>query len=302
MGQDSKIEWTNHTFNPWMGCAKIHTGCTHCYAEAFTKRYGKSAWGANTKRVMTSPTYWKQPIKWNREAQKSGTRARVFCASLADVFEDREDLKLMREGLFSLIDATPWLDWLLLTKRPEHIKRLWTLHHNGRDPCDHLYLRRENVWLGTSVSDQETAEEMLPHLLRCRYLAPVLFASYEPAVGPIRFNELQSPHHRDGLQYSAIGFDDRRYVEPPGYLDWIIVGGESGPGARPCRQTWVRDTVRQCADYGVACFVKQLGSNAEEGFGVNRKLRLADSKGGDPAEWPEDIRVQQFPELTPADV
>jgi protein gp37 len=220
MGANSKIEWTDHTFNTHIGCAKVHEGCAHCYAEAFSKRTGNVKWGPEGTRVKTSAAYWRQPLKWNRLAEAAGERRRVFCASLADVFEDyrlpildhygrqvflegktydarnlyglgidggrQATLDDLRRDLFALIDATPWLDWLLLTKRPENVRRMWDYSRklkNGRvsqNEGDNIDVFRPNVWLGTSVSDQETTDRMVPELLRCRDLVPVLFVSAEP--------------------------------------------------------------------------------------------------------------------------
>ena len=130
MGAESKIEWTDHTFNPWWGCEKVSPGCAHCYADAFAKRLGHGTtrpklWGPGSERKVASEAMWREPIKWNRSAEKAGKRARVFCASMADVFEDRPDLLVPRARLFRLVAATPHLDWLLLTKRPENAARLW---------------------------------------------------------------------------------------------------------------------------------------------------------------------------------
>jgi protein gp37 len=183
----------------------------------------------------------------------------VFCASLADIFEDRADLIPSRVRVFRTIDQCPWLDFLLLTKRPQNIRRLWP-----------GLLGRSNVWLGTSVSDQQTAEELLPQLITCRDLAPVLFASAEPLLGPIDF------------RFSVFG------VSAIETLEWIIFGGESGPHARPCNVNWIRDGLEQCEQVPVPAFVKQLGSQVCRYF-------LADPKGGDPSEWPHDLRVRQFP-------
>ncbi len=126
MGEGSKIQWTHHTFNPWRGCTHVSPGCEHCYAEALSKRNPAQlgTWGAGGTRVVASEAYWKQPERWNRAAEAAGERHRVFCASLADVFEDRPELVEPRERLWRLIVATPHLDWLLLTKRPENIARL----------------------------------------------------------------------------------------------------------------------------------------------------------------------------------
>src|SRR4051812_16427350 len=145
MGMNSKIEWTHHTFNPWWGCVRISPACKHCYAETWAKRVGMNElWGKEAPRRFFTDAHWKEPLKWNREAMLAGERRRVFCASMADVFEDRADLNQTRERLWGLIEATPHLDWLLLTKRIRHVRKLspW----KGKWPS--------NIWLGTSTENQ----------------------------------------------------------------------------------------------------------------------------------------------------
>lgn len=341
MAETTKIQWTDHTFNPWIGCAKVAPGCEHCYAEAdMDHRRHRVKWGVNGTRSVTSDAYWKQPLKWNRAAacccrkeqcdyqHEAGCpqrdRPKVFCASLADVFEGRDtmpesawtDVEGARVRLFDTIDATPNLDWLLLTKRPENILRMWSIPANGRDAGDDLVLRRDNVWLGTSISDQKTADKAIPELLKCRELSPVLFLSAEPLLGPIEFSNVSG--RSDAVQQWG-----KRALNG---IDWIIVGGESGPQARPCNPSWVRSIKTQCQAAHVSVFVKQMGSNVvtrndmiedvfdscetgwpdpeveydihgyrEDFQGADCRIRLFDKKGGDPSEWPEDLRVREFP-------
>lgn len=287
--QNSLISWTHHTFNPWIGCSKVHTGCTNCYAEnLMDTRYGRVQWGPNGTRSRTKT--WGEPRKWNKKAEQLGERHRVFCASLADVFEDWrkpiEGFRSMddaRASLFDLIDETPWLDWLLLTKRPENIQEMWP---NG-------FRFRENVWLGTSVSDQETAKAGL-RLLRCRDLSPVLFLSCEPIVGPIDLHAVETPA---GDEYSLISgycgrgqsksnVDDLGFPRPS--IDWVIVGGESGAGARVCRYDWLESLWRQCSAT-VPFWMKQLGSNSD--------VPGATGKGEKKSEWPLTLMVQQLPRV-----
>lgn len=320
MASETKIEWTDHTFNPWIGCTHVHAGCTNCYAEAYAKRYGKAKWGPHGTRVKTSESYWKQPLKWNREAKAAGERRKVFCASLADVFEYwggeinvSNGMRLLTGGwqhrygcyettgeyrpatlddvriaLFNtLIDETPCLDWLLLTKRPQNIHAMWP-----------ETLRRENVWLGTSASNQETAEAMIPELMLCRDLSPVLFVSAEPLLGPLDLTPF--------LRTDCDGLDERCEAgecdcpTSPG-IDWVIVGGESGYNARPCNVDWIRSIQKQCADAAVPCFIKQLGAKPYDpdwhGDGTPEGSRMEpnDAKGGDWDEWPRALRVRQFP-------
>ncbi|MCA9264487.1 MAG: DUF5131 family protein [Planctomycetales bacterium] len=207
--KDSAIEWTHHTFNPWIGCTKVNALCTNCYAETMKDtRYGRVKWGPSGTRLRTTAQYWRQPFRWDRDAAHSGERRRVFCASLADIFEDRDELTAWRRDLFSLIDQTRNLDWLLLTKRPENIVAMWdTVRHVGGIRV----ARRDHVWLGTSVETQETADVAVPRLVECRELVPVISLSVEPLPGPIRELPLEG-------------------------IDWVIVGGESGRNARSTRR------------------------------------------------------------------
>jgi protein gp37 len=223
MAENSRIEWTDHTFNPWWGCIKVSPACEHCYAETWSKRLGKDVWGNQADRRFLSDSNWKQPLKWNAEAKASGQRARVFCASMADVFEDRRDLDGERLRLFSLIQATPALDWLLLTKRTGRIQTLAPWADTWPN----------NVWVGTTVEDQRRADERLP--LLAAIPAVVRFISAEPLLGPID-------------------------LEPwLGSLDWVILGGESGARSRPSDPRWFTDVVKQCQAAGVAVHFKQWG-------------------------------------------
>ena len=225
MAQDSRIEWTHHTFNPWWGCTKVSPACDNCYAEAWAKRTGHSVWGAKTPRRFLSDFYWLQPLRWNREAARRGQRERVFCASMADVFEWRADLSPWRNRLWELIEATPNLDWLLLTKRPHLVKRL--------NPWGDSW--PENVWLGATVESQRLAEKRIHHIVDSP--ARIRFLSCEPLreqldLRPFLANEL---------------------------IDWIIAGGESGANARPSDPNWFRSIRDQCLENSVAFHFKQWG-------------------------------------------
>lgn len=308
MGDVTKIQWCDHTFNPWRGCSRVSPGCDHCYAEAMSKRNPRALgiWGDDGTRVIASESYWREPLRWNREAEMAGVRARVFCASLADVFENRPELLDARARLARVIAETPWLDWLLLTKRPENVVALWE-HAWWHGVEKKLGVWPRNIWLGTTCEDQARADERIPHLLRVP--AAVRFLSVEPMIGAVEMG----PYLVDDLY--------RLGRAPRMEIDWIIVGGESGPRARPFDIAWARSIVAQCKEAGVPVFVKQLGArplardvydlgheafrawdaeHAGEPFppeGVAARLR--DRKGGDPAEWPEDLRVREFPRGTP---
>jgi protein gp37 len=386
MGEITKIQWANHTFNPWRGCTKIAPGCVNCYADAQSLRNPKTlgVWGPNGTRVVASEAMWREPVKWDRLAEVAQhaeiddglpaprPRPRVFCASLADVFEDwpgrpvftpekvdgetiqpvawygpvktpsgvvdqvcragqmlgsgigsnfqvwadryrPATLNDVRARLFRLIDSTPNLDWLLLTKRPENVRRMWCSHVNtdGRPPSS---LYRDNVWLGTSIACQEDADRNVPELLKCRDLAAKLFLSIEPMTESIDLEKIAGPDGRErGLYASALHADhEDRYWQLSGApVDWVIVGGESGPNARPCDVEWIRSIVAQCNAAGVPCFVKQLGAAVLDMDPVSRcswpglaefhqrndycRALLRGPKGGDPAEWPEDLRVREVP-------
>lgn len=303
MGERTGIQWCHHTFNPWRGCQRVSPGCEHCYAETLSARNPKvlGEWGPKGVRAIASESYWRQPLAWDRAAKAAGERRRVFCASLADVFEDRPELEAPRSRLWEIVDATPNLDWLVLTKRPENIGDMIPDCWNEKMPV--------HLWLGVSCEDQPRADERIPLLLQTP--AAVRFVSAEPLLGPIQFGV-------DGEMYDyGVGRNDHN--EPR--LHWIIVGGESGPGARMCRVEWVRSIVNQCREAGTACFVKQLGAapvmtlrewnelpgprdrwTGIEPAGTTREdalgiARLLDRKGGDPSEWPEDLRVREFPAL-----
>lgn len=223
MAKNSRIEWTNHTFNPWWGCVKVSPACKHCYAESWAKRVGQKVWGVGSDRRFFGDKHWSEPLKWNAAARACGQRARVFCASMADVFEDRRDLDVPRARLWALIKETPWLDWLLLTKRPETVMRLAPWGHNWPS----------NVWIGTTVEDQQRAAERLPILTEIP--AVVRFISAEPLLG-----------HVDLTTWLPS-------------LDWVITGGESGAKARPSSPSWFTSIMNQCMAADVAFHFKQWG-------------------------------------------
>lgn len=287
MGENTKISWCDATFNPWIGCEKVSEGCKHCYAEHGTTARvslsrGLPLWGKDAGRQITSDANWRLPKRWNRAAQEAGERRRVFCASLADVFEDRPDLVEPREKLVSLINQTPWLDWLLLTKRPENMRRL-------AKAAGWAAAWPANVWAGTTAENQARYLERWSALAHVP--ARVRFISHEPALGPITIVE--------GL----VGANE--YAWP----DWIITGGESGSKARPYSTDWPRrlleerEQVLRLHGKEIAIFVKQLGANPVDAMakypGELAPLVLRDQKGGDWFEWPADLRVRQFPMVAP---
>lgn len=291
MGEITKIQWTDRTWNPWVGCTKVSEGCAHCYAEALDKRFHSGAhWGKGAARERTSKANWKLPHKWNRKAERSGKRIKVFCASMADWLDPEVPIEWFAD-LLGMIRQTPWLDWQLLTKRPElwgerleGVKKHWMpddamcrfprggVHLllgdwlNGKPPS--------NVWVGTSLESPKY-NERIKHLLAIP--AVVRFLSCEPLLGALSLPEATP----NPFGYFGDG------------IHWVIVGGESGPRARECNLAWIEDIVKQCREAKVPVFVKQLGANV---YGRDcQQIKLRDPKGGDMDEWTESLRVREFP-------
>lgn len=239
--ETTNIEWCDSTFNAWEGCTKVGPGCDHCYAETRNGRFHAGAnWGPGAPRLLRSDTYWREPLKWEREHEaffaEHGRRRRVFCSSLADVF-DNEAPAGQRERLFELIKATSHLDWLLLTKRIGNAKRM--LPADWGDGY-------ANVWIGATVVNQEEADRDIPKLLALS--ARIRFLSMEPLLGPVDLTGSCRPWGADGASAAMLS-----------RINWVIVGGESGPGARPMHPAWVRSLRDQCAAAGVPFLFKQWG-------------------------------------------
>lgn len=299
MGADTKIEWCDFTFNPWLGCTNVSPGCDHCYAEALMdKRYHKVQWGAGQPRVRTSEANWRMPIKWDKAAAAAGRRDRVFCASLADVF-DNEVPDEWRRDLMRLIASTQNLDWLLLTKRIGNAGKMLadTAATFGMTWGEHW----RNVWLGATVVNQEEADRDIPKLLAVP--AAKRFLSMEPLLGPVDVRRYLGPQCDRGSVPGPGGVGGVTCRLCDGYgakapatgcrgIDWVIVGGESGHKARPFHTDWAQSIVDQCQAAGVACFVKQLGAHVVQGF--ERRIKR-DKKGGDMSEWPHELRVREVP-------
>lgn len=269
MAENSKISWTDHTFNPWWGCVKVSPACDHCYAESFSKRVGNDVWGVDAPRRFFGDKHWNEPLKWNKAALKDfGRPARVFCASMADVFEDRDELIRHRGRLFGLIKQTPNLLWNLLTKRSTEVK-----HY-----APHL-LELPNVRIGVTVENQTYDH---------RIVDGVSWISAEPLLGDLdlrRYLARTDINRENG----STGKVKATYV--PG-VKWIIIGGESGPGAREMKLDWALSLIDQSRAMmgGVAVHFKQTGDV------LARKLGLKDKSGKDPSEWPAELQIQEYPQ------
>lgn len=322
----SAIEWTDVTWNPVRGCSRVSEGCRHCYAERMAARYSGPGLAFEgfakhagvdgptsrpsaprwTGRVELIPEKLGEPLRWRKPR-------RVFVNSMSDLFHERLS-SVEIAAVFGIMACSSRHTFQVLTKRPDRMRQFclgmershFQLMSSAlmRAPVDYprpLQLPQDwplpNVWLGVSVEDQATADERIPLLLQTP--AAKRFVSYEPALGPITLRTLVSANRIfrvDALAPHPAGLPKR-------WLDWVIVGGESGPWARPFDLAWARSVVRQCREAGVACFVKQLGARpfdsrimCDHGAHENRAATgIHSSKGGDPAEWPEDLRVREFP-------
>lgn len=248
MKRTTKIEWAHHTFNPWLGCQHVSPGCENCYAETLANRFNKVTWGPGQERKRTSTKYWAKPGKWDREAKEEGVPHRVFCASMADVF-DNNSPPGAREDLWDLIHNTPHLLWLILTKRPQNIRE--GLPDNWPDGFDH-------VWLGITAEDQQEYDRRWPVLAPLP--ATVKFISYEPAIGPLTL---------------------KRHTQKP---DWLIWGGESGQNPRPLDTSWARSITQECLQAGIPVFGKQWGTYANNLLVTEKAIETHTAKLLDPPE------------------
>lgn len=316
----SKIQWTDETWNPTVGCTRVSPGCEHCYAERVAHRGMQEAHrGLTTERgrwngsVKLLPDRLEQPLHWRKPR-------RVFVDSMSDLFhEDVQDSFIDR--VFAVMAMTPLHAYQILTKRPERMREYLigcsadriinaavrqhdaSLPRSSRVSEAVWELGEEwplsNVQLGVSAEDQARLDERVPHLLATP--AAVRFLSLEPLLGPVdptRVDAAAFDAESSGIALDALR--GGRLSATPWHINWVIVGGESGPGARPCDVDWIRSIVRQCRAAGVPCFVKQLGSYAILDPRYDRRLpgwtrKLRDPKGGDWNEWPEDLRVREFP-------
>lgn len=238
MAEDSKIEWTDNTANFWWGCFKVSQGCQHCYADTFAKRYGKAIWGpVKTTDRELKKGIWQELPKWNREARESGQRKRVFVMSMGDFFEDHPQVTEWRIRAMRLIEECTWLDFQVLTKRPENVSFMAGAWMELGWPS--------NVWIGTSVENQEQADKRIPELLKIP--AAGRFLSCEPLLEKVNLNQWLLSEH------------GRRAIGAMSGISWVIVGGESGHNARPMHPDWARSIRDQCQAAGVPFLFKQWG-------------------------------------------
>lgn len=303
--ENSHIAWTDHTFNPWIGCTKVSPGCLHCYAETRDKRFHGEAihWGPGAPRQRTSRGYWKQPDRWNKKPGERFTR--VFCGSLCDWLDPEIPIRWFADLLDVIRRCDEWVTWQMLTKRPE----CWT----ARMEAALEFARTENmsalgiwieIWLSgispahvhfgftaenqTELDKRAVAAATVPAVVR--------FISAEPLLGQLVLDHACDDGTGCIDLLRGLSFCDGRN-EPVDFpkIDWVIVGGESGPYARPCELGHIYSVVEQCVSTQTPVFVKQLGSNARDGL---KQLHLGHPMGADPAEWPGNplLEFRQFPE------
>lgn len=241
MGEVTGISWCDHTFNPWWGCTRVSPGCVNCYAETFDRRTGGDHWGPGKPRREFGDKHWREPLKWDAQHRKEGTIGKVFCASMADIF-DEEVPEAWRQRLWGLVRQTNNLVWQFLTKR---VNGYWDMP--GDIMCS------GHVWKGFTAEDQERYDERWNEMRRW---PGIVWVSYEPAIGPLTsFRTVAKPR-------------------------WFVFGGESGPHRRPCEESWAANLLRECREYGIPFFMKQMSA-------------ATPAKGK--ALIPEHLRVQEFP-------
>lgn len=321
----TNIEWTDATWNPVIGCAHVAEGCRNCYAEKMSKRL--AAMGQDdyaqvltpgshfNGKAIPRPATLAEPLRWRKPRK-------VFVNSMSDLFHKDVPFAFIA-AVYGVMAAYPQHTFQILTKRPERMLEFmgWMDRNADHNGCTCGFVAAKclravlpefkfpspntevpefhlpNVWHGTSVAEQKDADKNIPLLLKVP--SAVRFISAEPLIGPVTLerpnwvgSKLTDPVEQPDGTRGCTWLDD--------FIDWVIVGGESGPGARPCDVAWIRSIVDQCKAAGVPCFVKQLGAfpveNTGDKYGVMYPVsRIKDRKGGDPSEWPADLRVREFP-------
>lgn len=323
MSDNSSIEWTDASWSPITGCTRVSPGCDHCYSAALSKRL--AAMGQKKYQGIVGKGHFNGVVKtWYDELSKPLNWKKpkmIFVNSMSDTFHKDVPFEFI-DQIFLTIERTPWHTYQILTKRPDRMAEYTTRH--VRELYDNALTMAQlahvwplpNVWLGTSVEDQQRADERIPWLLKCP--ASVRFLSCEPLLSAVDLQSLPDPLNEPGWKFDCLRPYRWRECRPSGFvddptwndgrprIDWVIVGGESGHGARPCNINWIRSISQQCAAAGVACFVKQLGSRPlahasmtspkfTEGGPNTIPWRITDRKGGDINEFPDDLKVRQFP-------
>lgn len=334
MATASKIEWTDCTWNPVIGCRHVAEGCRHCYAETMSKRLaamGQKDYagiltpeGKFNGKAITRPETLAEPLHWKKPRM-------VFVNSMSDLFHEDVPFEFVA-AVFGVMAACPQHTFQVLTKRPERALEFleWASENIGEpdyyarffdgtgeaqqafvdgrlEPTSDWPLK--NVWLGVSIATQPDADKNVPIILKCP--AAVRFVSAEPLIEAVSLSRalpcetcggdgwMGDQHGRKWACEDCGGHEDAAGHGIGRGLDWVIVGGESGPGARPCDIAWIRSIIEQCKAAGTACFVKQLGANPIKGGEFSKgPLLLRSTKGGDPAEWPDDLRIRQFPQTS----
>ena len=318
MSEQTKISWCDSTHNPWFGCDPVSEGCVNCYARRVWARLGVKP----GERKRASEATRKEPLKWNKrlmcncgtvqiDTEDSQTsecpvcesayrKRRVFCGSLMDWLDPEVPMAWFTDLLETIV-RTSNIDWLLLTKRPElYTFSMREARDYGLRECGNGSVnafggalaawlcqgnRQSNMWIGVTAENQEQWDNRVPTLLQIP--AAKRFVSVEPMISEINM----------GLTGVCPELWNKGYSPISEHIDWVIFGGESGPNARPCNIQWIRDGVRQCKEAGVPAFVKQMGAKPFNQVGDSRFWQgYYDKKGGEPAEWPEDLRVREFPE------
>ena len=289
MAENSAIEWTDHTFNPWTGCTKVSPGCAHCYAESWAKRSGTVQWGPGKPRRRTKT--WGDPVKWNAAENNAlvshseftnPRRPRVFSASLADWLDDEVPIEWFAD-LLVLIATTPNLDWLLLTKRPQNFAKRTIEASDLTDHPGSSYATQwggfgripNNVWIGTTVENQEMADLRIPQLIQIP--ARIRFLSCEPLIGPVVL-----PTHLGKID--GPGLISHGYLND--WIHWVIAGGESGPSARSMHPDWARSLRDQCSAANVPFLFKQWGEWLPGSQNNTEHL------GGDVHDWPDEFATK----------
>jgi protein gp37 len=260
MGEQTNVSYAQHTFNGWWGCIPCSPGCAHCYARSWDARFGGDHWGVGSDRKLFTDRHWAQPLVWNRDAEAAGVPARVLCPSMGDAFEDHPQIVEPRARLWRVIEQTPWLQWVMPTKRPENVAGMVPWGHGGWP---------ENLWLGVSVEDQQRANERIPILVSLP--AAVRWVSAAPLLRLVDLSRwMPRPFELEqgGYELYPKGCDvhgNGKLWIPGPTIGWVVTEGESGPNARPSHPDWFRTIRDQCIAAGVPYHHKQWGEWAPVG-------------------------------------